>query len=109
MIRAKLAGYVPDAVLDRVRWREGASDLSMTQNVIRFGDTPAVTLDDVIVFRERRTALSRKHGCGWARAADDGEPDRRPRPTDSYGFQRTSVAGRSFVLRKSVWICSEFR
>ena len=56
-IRAKLAGYVPDAVLDRVRWREGASELLMTQNVIRFGDTPAVTLDDVIVFRERRTAL----------------------------------------------------
>src|SRR5262245_53028820 len=56
-IRAKLTGYVPDAVLDRVRWREGAGELSMTQNVIRFGDTPAVTLDDVIVFRERRVAL----------------------------------------------------
>jgi len=56
-IRAALAGYVPAPVLDRVRWREGASELSMPQNVIRFGDTPAVTLDDVIVFRERRTAL----------------------------------------------------
>jgi hypothetical protein len=56
-IRAALAGYVPEAVLDRVRWREGASELSLPQNVIRFGDTPAVTLDDVIVFRERRTAL----------------------------------------------------
>ena len=56
-IRAKLAGYVPDAVLDRVRWREGASALSMPQNVIRFGDTPAVTLEDVIVFHERRAAL----------------------------------------------------
>ena len=56
-IRAALAGYVPEAVLDRVRWREGASELSLPQNVIRFGDTPAVTLDDVIVFRERSTAL----------------------------------------------------
>ena len=56
-IRAALAGYVPEPVLDRVRWREGAGELSMPQNVIRFGDTPAVTLDDVIVFRERRTAL----------------------------------------------------
>jgi len=56
-IRAKLAGYVPDAVLDRVRWREAVGELSMTQNVLRFGDTAAVTLDDVIVFRERRTAL----------------------------------------------------
>src|SRR5262245_52271611 len=56
-IRAKLAGYVPEAVLDRVRWREGAGELSMAQNVIRFGDTPAVTLDDVIVFHERRVAL----------------------------------------------------
>jgi hypothetical protein len=56
-IRAKLTGYVPAAVLDRVRWREGATELSLPQNVIRFGDTPAVTLDDVIVFRERRTAL----------------------------------------------------
>jgi hypothetical protein len=56
-IRAALEGYVPRAVLDRVRWREGASELSMPQNVIRFGDVPAVTLVDVIVFRERRVAL----------------------------------------------------
>lgn len=56
-IRAALAGYVPDAVLDRVRWREAAGELSMAQNVLRFGDTPAVTLDDVIVFQERRAAL----------------------------------------------------
>ena len=56
-IRAALEGYVPEPVLDRVRWREGASELSMPQNVIRFGDVPAVTLVDVIVFRERRVAL----------------------------------------------------
>jgi hypothetical protein len=56
-IRAALKGYVPAPILDRVRWREGASELSMPQNVIRFGDVPAVTLDDVIVFQERRAAL----------------------------------------------------
>jgi len=56
-IRAALKGYVPESVLDRVRWSEGASELSMPQNVLRFGDTPAVTLDDVVVFRERRVAL----------------------------------------------------
>ena len=56
-IRAALAGYVPEPILDRVRWRVGAGELSMPQNVIRFGHVPAVTLDDVVVFQERRTAL----------------------------------------------------
>jgi hypothetical protein len=56
-IRAALAGYVPKPILDRVRWREGASELSLPQNVIRFGHVPAVTLDDVVVFQERRAAL----------------------------------------------------
>ena len=56
-IRAVLEGYVPKAVLDRVRWREGASELSLPQNMIRFGHATAVTLDDVIVFEEGSTAL----------------------------------------------------
>jgi Domain of unknown function (DUF4157) len=56
-IRAALAGYVPEPILDRVRWSDGASELSLPQSVIRFGDVPAVTLDDVVVFRERRAAL----------------------------------------------------
>ena len=56
-IRSALAGYVPEPILDRVRWREGASELSLPQNVIRFGEVPAVTLVDVIVFQERRAAL----------------------------------------------------
>ena len=56
-IRASLEGYVPKRILDRVRWREGASELSMPQNMIRFGDATAVTLDDVIVFRKGATAL----------------------------------------------------
>jgi hypothetical protein len=29
----------------------------MPQNEIRFGHVPAITLDDVVVFQERRTAL----------------------------------------------------
>jgi hypothetical protein len=56
-IRAALAGYVPDAVLDRVRWRVGSTELSMPQNVIRLRDVPALTLDDVVVFQERSAAL----------------------------------------------------
>lgn len=56
-IREALAGYVPTEILDRVRWREGASELSLPQNAIRFGEVPAITLIDVIVFEERRAAL----------------------------------------------------
>ena len=56
-IRAALEGYVPNPVLDRVRWREGASELSLPQNMIRFGHASAVTLDDVIVFEEHSEAL----------------------------------------------------
>jgi hypothetical protein len=56
-IRAALAGYVPDAILDRVRWRTGASEMSLPQTIIQFGDAYAVTLDYVVVFQEEREAL----------------------------------------------------
>ena len=56
-IRAALEGFVPKSVLDRVRWREGASELSLPQNMIRFGHASAVTLDDVIVFEAGTAAL----------------------------------------------------
>lgn len=56
-IRSALAGYVPEQVLERVRWRVGGGELSLPQNVIRFGHAEAMTLDDVIVFAERRAAL----------------------------------------------------
>jgi hypothetical protein len=56
-IRAALAGYVPEAILDRVRWRVGASEMSLPQTIIRFGDAYAVTLDYVVVFQEQREAL----------------------------------------------------
>ena len=56
-IRAALEGYVPETILDRVRWREGASEISLPQSMIRFGHATAVTLDDVIVFEAGTTAL----------------------------------------------------
>jgi len=57
-IRAALTGYVPEEILVRVRWRVGGDALSLPPNVIRFGDVPAMTLDDIIVFEDRNTALS---------------------------------------------------
>jgi hypothetical protein len=56
-IRLALTGYVPADTLDRVRWRVGGSELSLPQNIIRFGHVDAMTLDDVIVFDQRSAAL----------------------------------------------------
>jgi hypothetical protein len=56
-IRLALTGYVPAETLDRVRWRVGGSELSLPQNIIRFGHVDAITLDDVIVFDKRSAAL----------------------------------------------------
>jgi hypothetical protein len=50
-IRQALAGYVPDAVLDAARWRAGGgSSGSLQQGMFMFGDSPAITLGQVIVF-----------------------------------------------------------
>jgi hypothetical protein len=58
-VRAALHGYVPDAVLDLVRWRDSDSDaFTLQQSVIRFGDVSAMTLDHVIVFKSRDDALA---------------------------------------------------
>jgi hypothetical protein len=56
-IRTALDGYVPADVLDRVRWREQGEQISMPQTALSFGDAAAMTLENVIVFQERRTAL----------------------------------------------------
>ena len=57
-IRAALAGYVPGSrSRTRSLARRGRRALDAAKRHAGFGDTPAVTLDDVIVFRERRTAL----------------------------------------------------
>lgn len=56
-IRAALAGYVPAAILDRVRWRVGgAGEMSVQENLFRFGYAPAVTLDYVVVFQHEKDA-----------------------------------------------------
>lgn len=56
-IRAALAGYVPDAVLDRARWRVGSGvALSLQQTLLRSGYVPAITLEHVIVFDRERDA-----------------------------------------------------
>ena len=56
-IRAALAGYVPDEVLARVRWRVGDADFALPPGAIRLAHVFAVTLDDVVIFQEQSTAL----------------------------------------------------
>jgi hypothetical protein len=57
-IRKALTGYVPQSVLDRIRWRVGSGgDLTLQQTAIGFGDVPAMTLGHVIVFKSRGEAL----------------------------------------------------
>jgi len=57
-IRTELSGYVPEAVLDRVRWRVGgAGEESLQQNSFSFGHALAITLDYVVVFRDHDDAL----------------------------------------------------
>ena len=57
-VRSSLSGYVPEDVLNRVRWRVGGGgQLSLQQNSFYFAETSAVTLDYVIVFREESDVL----------------------------------------------------
>lgn len=57
-IRAAITGYVPEDILDRVRWRVGGGgDFSLQANSFYFADTPAITLDYVVVFRDSEDAL----------------------------------------------------
>jgi hypothetical protein len=58
-IRAALAGYVPEATLNRVRWRtRGGGEMSLQQNMFAFGDVQAITLDNVVVFSDEKEALA---------------------------------------------------
>jgi hypothetical protein len=64
-IRARLQGFFPDELLDRVRYRVGGgSDQSLQLNVIRYGDQAAITLDDVVVFARESDALG--NSALWA-------------------------------------------
>ena len=59
-IREALAGHVPDAILDRVRWRVDASSFSLQRSLFGLGYTPAVTVDDVVLFADTRVAMDPK-------------------------------------------------
>ncbi|HSW12429.1 MAG TPA: DUF4157 domain-containing protein [Solimonas sp.] len=64
-MRAKLLGYYPAALLDRVRYRVGGgSDQSLQLNVIQYGDQAAITLEEVVVFARQADALN--HDALWA-------------------------------------------
>jgi hypothetical protein len=54
-IRASLEGYVPNATLDRVRWRAGGGDL-LSQSAFFLKDAQAITLDYVVVFADENEA-----------------------------------------------------
>lgn len=59
-IREALAGHVPTAILDRVRWRVDASSFSLQRSLFGLGYTPAVTVDDVILFADTGVAMDAK-------------------------------------------------
>ncbi len=57
-IRREVAGYVPVDVLDAVRWCVACGgELSLQKGTLRLGIAPAITLDHVIVFADRKDAL----------------------------------------------------
>lgn len=56
-VKRRLAGYFPDDVLDRVRYRVGlARAATLPAAAFDFGDAIAMTLGDVIVFRDAHRA-----------------------------------------------------
>ena len=58
-IRRKLAGFISEGVLNAARFRvQGGGDLTLQANAIRYGDTLAITLDYVIVFKQSDDALN---------------------------------------------------
>jgi Domain of unknown function (DUF4157) len=56
-IRKRLTGFIPDHILDIARFRVGGGDLTLQANAIRYAGAIAITLDYVIVFRDREDAL----------------------------------------------------
>jgi Domain of unknown function (DUF4157) len=58
-IRGALLGYFPDAVLRKVRYASGHADnITIPGLALTYGHIDAVTLVDVILFREDRAALN---------------------------------------------------
>lgn len=57
-IRQNLEGFIPDRILNRVRYRvRGGGDLTLQVNSIRYGKAAAIALDYVVVFKDRNDAL----------------------------------------------------
>jgi hypothetical protein len=57
-IRANLTGFIPDNILNIVRYRVGGGgDLTLQVNAIRYGEAAAITLDYVVIFKEQNDAL----------------------------------------------------
>ncbi|WP_231876226.1 eCIS core domain-containing protein [Azotobacter vinelandii] len=57
-VRRQLAGFLPERVLDAVRYRvQGGDDFSLQWNLIRYGEARAIALDHVVVFRDAGDAL----------------------------------------------------
>jgi hypothetical protein len=57
-IRSNLTGFIPDNVLNAVRYRVGGGgDLTLQVNATRYGEAAAITLDYVVVFKEQNDAL----------------------------------------------------
>ena len=58
-LRAAFDGYLPDEVLDSVRWRIDAGSVLIGQNIFQAG-VRAVTLDNVILFASAEEAANAK-------------------------------------------------
>ncbi|WP_349572319.1 eCIS core domain-containing protein [Azotobacter salinestris] len=57
-IRRQLTGFLPERVLEAARYRvQGGDDFTLQWNLIRYGDTQAIALDHVVVFKEASDAL----------------------------------------------------
>jgi len=56
-VRARLQGHVPEALLDKVRYRVGTGhEFSLQTNAFQVGQAAAITLDDVVLFRSAEDA-----------------------------------------------------
>ena len=57
-IRQNLAGFIPEHLLNVVRYRvRGGGDLTLQANAIRYGEASAIALDYVVVFADNNDAL----------------------------------------------------
>ncbi|MDH3030154.1 eCIS core domain-containing protein [Methylobacterium fujisawaense] len=58
-IRANLSGFFPDELLNSVTFRVGlGNDLLLASNAFRYGDAVAITLVDVIMFKDANQAYN---------------------------------------------------